>query len=169
MDKVNTLEFKMIDPVEAGEEWAVDLGSLVKVVEIYIDGKEMLDIVKPEDDAFMRAEAQEIQEDEWNWSNGIPYGHVDPRSLYKNLVEATEEGSYSYDEGVFLFVCNSCGIEGCWSITMHVKEDDKYVYWYDFKHFNRDWHYNLSFKFDKIRYYQALEILKEMGKIQKRV
>ena len=42
---MNTLDFVMFDPVEAGEEWAVDFDSSHKVIECMIDSRPLIDII----------------------------------------------------------------------------------------------------------------------------
>ena len=46
MEKISTLKFESFDPVEAGEKWAITWGADYKVVEIYVDGERLLDIIR---------------------------------------------------------------------------------------------------------------------------
>lgn len=155
MNSYNNLDFKMFDPVEAGEVWAVDFGSNHKVVEIYIDGKRLLDTIRKIEVPYAKEEGHpDLAGD---------YGHVSPSELYSDLSTATDENSYSYELGVYLFCCAGCGEPGCWSVTLQVKEDEESVYWYNFEHEHRDWEYNLTYRFEKNAYAQALHKLKNMA------
>ena len=158
MDGVNTLDFVMFDPIEAREEWAVDFGSTHKVVEILIDGRSMKEHIQEIERPFIK-EDPSIEDDTEQ------YGHVSPKSLYDDLMEAADP-LYDSGLGVYLFCCASCGEQGCWSVTCKVKEDEQYVYWYDFQHEHRDWNYHLSFRFDKDAYEQAMRKLKLMSQKQ---
>ena len=141
MGEVNTLRFKVIDPVEAGEHWTDVQETNSFAVEIYIDDKEILDIIRPVEAPFMKAEGLDLKP-------GDDYGHVRPQDLYKDLIEATTSDSFSHDYGVYLCCCGGCGEPGCWSVTAKVKEEDDNVIWYDFKHEHRDWEYDLEFRFE---------------------
>ena len=159
MSNINTLDFKMFDPVEAGEEWAVDFGSNHKVVEIYIDGQRLLDTIREIEIPYAQGEdSPELAGD---------YGHVSPRELYSDLSTAADENSYSHDLGVYLFCCASCGEPGCWSVTLRVREDADFVYWYGFEHEHRGWEYNLEYKFEKKAYEQAMKKLENMSHWQR--
>lgn len=149
MEKFNVLDFEMFDPIEAGEAWAVEFGTNHKVVEIYIDGKKLIDIIRVIETPYTEVPGA--------------YGHVSPYDLYDDLCTATDGHSYSCLYGVYLFCCRGCGEPGCWSVTCKVKEDEKFVYWYSFEHEHRDWSYNLNYRFDKTAYAQAMEKLKEMA------
>lgn len=157
MDDVNTISFRLIDPRKAGEAWADDYPE-TKAVEIYIDDKEILDILRPIEEPYAKAEGLDLEND---------YGHIDPKSLYSDLTEATDPNSYAYSLGVYLCRCGDCGEPGCWSVTNKVREDEDYVYWYGFQHEHRDWEYNLEYKFDKKQYVDALRELEAMAKGQR--
>ena len=158
----NTLDFKMFDPVEAGEPWAVSFGAKDKVVEIYIDGKKLIDTIREIEYPYMKEEGLLDDPDG-------DYGHVSPSSLYNDLTWVVDKNGYADDFlGVYLFCCADCGEEGCWSVTLHVKKDDQYVYWHDFQHEHRHWVYNLTYKFEKEAYEKALQKLKNMSLRQRR-
>lgn len=159
MKEVNTLDFLMFDPIEAGEEWAVEYGSNHMVVEILIDGRSLLDIIDKIERPYIKDDPS-IDTDTGN------YGHVSPKSLYWDLIEMSDELYSAGGLGVYLFCCASCGEEGCWSVTLRVREDEKFVYWYDFQHEHRDWSYNLEYRFEKTAYVQALKKLKRMSERQ---
>lgn len=153
MMDTNTLDFEMFDPEEAGEEWALTWGSDHKAVEVYIDGKKLLDIIREIEVPYA--------EEEGNPELAGSYGHVSPESLYIDLCRTSleedpnEQKSY-YDGRVYLFCCRDCGEVFCWTVSFRVKEDEEFVYWYDFRNMHRWWGYNLTFKFEKEDYQEAI-------------
>lgn len=150
---INHLNFKLIDPVLADEEWAKDWKNPPKVVEIYVDGVEIAEIYRKIEVPYC--------EQEGHPNLAGDYGHMPVKELYEDLSEATIEGSYSNKLGVYPVCCGGCGEPGCWSVTFHVRESDEFVWWYGFEHEHRNWEYNLEFKFLKSDY------LKEMNKLIK--
>lgn len=138
---IDNLTFQIINP-KGKEEWADDY-NIEKVVEIYINEIEIIDILKPIETPFA------IRDNQPNLAGN--YGHQTPEELYSNLTE--------YSENVELLCCGGCGIIGCWSISVNIEKDDKYVYWKEFKHNHRDWKYNISYKFDKEKYESAMKKL----------
>lgn len=173
MDKINTLDFEDFDPVEAGEQWALSWGSDHKVTEIYIDGKKLLDIIHQielpyaiEEGRIARAEGHAEEDEDYSDLAG-DYGHISPKSLYEELSIAAFGAGEDCDERAYLFCCGNCGELFCWTVSMKVREDEKYVYWYDFKHEHRNsWEYNLTYKFDKKGYEEALWKLWDLAKDQ---
>lgn len=142
------LDFKLIDAVSAGEAWAEDAEEPINVVEIYIDGVELAEIFRTIEIPYCEAEEHpDLAGD---------YGHVPAKCLYRDLIEATVEGSFSSQLGVYPLCCRDCGEPGCWSVTFRVREDDEYVWWFGFEHEHRDWEYNLEFKFPKKDYSAAM-------------
>jgi hypothetical protein len=157
---ISILEFKSIDPVKAGEEWAIYVVSNPsRVVEVYINDREMLDIIASIEKPYKEQEGLDDVED---------YGHVSASSLYGDLSAAMDKVGYSYNHGVYLCCCRDCGEPGCWSVTCKVIEDEDYVYWTDFEHEHRDWEYDLQYKFEKGQYYEALGKLKRMADSQRK-
>lgn len=148
----------MFDSIKAGEPWAADYGSNHQVVEVIIDGKSILDIIRRIEKPYLQEEGLLRLQD-----HGNDYGHISPKDLYDSLLSATVNGSFSYDFGVYLFCCGGCGEPGCWSVTFHVKEDEKFVCWYNFEHNHRDWAYNLNYKFEKKAYQMAMNKLQYMS------
>lgn len=148
---ISHLDFRLIDAVSAGEEWAGDAKKPINVVEIYIDDVEIAEIFRKIEIPYCKAEGHpDLAGD---------YGHIPADELYKDLIEATTEGSFSYELGVYPLCCESCGEPGCWSVTFHVREDDEYVWWYGFAHEHRDWKYDLEFRFLKSEYTEAMSKL----------
>ena len=146
--KISHLDFKLIDAALSGEEWAEDAKKPINVVEIYIDGVELVGIFRAVEIPYCEAEEHP--------NLAGDYGHMSAKNLYEDLTEATVEGSWSNELGVYPLCCRSCGEPGCWSVTFHVREDDEYVWWYGFEHEHRDWEYNLEFKFLKKDYYAEI-------------
>lgn len=149
--QINHLKFKLIDPVIANERWTEGENNLPDVVEIYIDDVEITEI-------FRKIEVPYCEQ-EGHPNLAGDYGHIPAKELYRDLCEATIEGSYSYDLGVYPVCCGACGEPGCWSVTFRVRESDDFVWWYKFEHERREWKYDLEFKFLKSDY------LKEMNKL----
>lgn len=149
--QINHLDFKLIDPVLANERWTDGEKNLPDVVEIYIDGVEIVEI-------FRKIEVPYCEQ-EGHPNLAGDYGHIPAKELYRDLSEATIEGSYSYDLGVYPVCCGGCGEPGCWSVTFRVRESDEFIWWYKFEHERREWKYDLEFKFLKSDY------LKEMNKL----
>lgn len=173
MDRINTLDFEVFDPVVAGEEWALSWGSDYKVTEIYIDGRKLLDIIREIElpyaieEGRIRRAAGYAGEDEDFSDHAGKYGHLSPKELYMDLnTEAAAAGDPNNDRA-YLFCCENCGEIFCWTVSMKVREDERYVYWYDFEHERRpSWEYNLTYKFEKKEYEEALWKLWNLAKVQ---
>lgn len=154
---INTIKFELYDPVDAGEDWAVDNNYGVNAVEIYIDGEPLLDMLSRFEIPYYISKGIKIDTRE------LLHGHLDPKSLYIYLSDALEEGSYSNLYGAFLFSCSSCGDPGCNGAIVHITGDDGFVYWKDFEHSHwGDISYDLSFTFEKSQYEAALSQLQGM-------
>lgn len=147
------LEFKLVNAKEAKEEWMLDFDFEGDIAEIYINGQEIIPFLKEIEEPYAAEEGHP--------DIAGAYGHRLPKKLYKELMEAFEEGTYVNQEGAELLCCGGCGLSCCWSIVVFIKQDERYVYWYKFEHNHREWEYNLSYKFDKKDYMQALEVLKK--------
>ena len=147
------IEFKIADPAELGETWAEENDRNLKAVEIYINGREFVDILKECEKPFADSEGHP------NLAGS--YGHNVPKILYCALSEAVKEGTYSNKYGAELLCCRDCGIPGCWSVLAMISEDDDFVYWKSFSHNHRKmWKYDLSFRFVKADYEKEMEKLK---------
>jgi hypothetical protein len=155
---ISILEFIAVNPVQAGEEWAMDIEETPVSAGIYIDGCDVIDIIKSIEKPYKKREGLTVGKD---------YGHIQASWLYKDLCEVTNDTSYSYKYGVYLFCCRDCGEPGCWSVRCNVVEDENYVYWINFKPEHRDWKYNLLYKFEKKQYNEALEKLKYLAESKK--
>lgn len=94
--KINQIDFKLIDPFSAGEEWAEDVHNPPSVVEIYIDGIEILEIFREIETPYCKAEGHP--------DLVVGYGHVSAKDLYTDLIEATDENSWAYKLGVYPLV-----------------------------------------------------------------
>lgn len=151
--KINQLNFKLIDALAAGEDWAedADINNPIHVVEIYIDGVEIVEI-------FRRVELPYCEQ-EGHPDMAGSYGHESAKQLFRDLINAPKESSLTYEMGVYPVCCRSCGMSCCWAVTFHIREDENFVWWYQFEHEHRDWEYNLEFKFTKTDYAAAMEKL----------
>ena len=153
--KTSVLDFNLIDPVEAGEEWAVAFDSPYNVVEIYIDKVEIRDIVRPLEEAYMKESEPSLL----RMGHEQYYSHLWPKLLYDNLHYARMRDPYFENDDCLLLGCVECGIPECWSFSIKVREDEKYIYWYDFEHLYREWEYGLIFRFEKRQYEAAMRKL----------
>ncbi len=138
----DSILFKIINP-KGTEEWA-DESDVNEAVEIFINGIEIIDTLRIIETPYVIAEDSDLE-------LAGDYGHLTPDELYSNL-------SNDYKEAALL-CCSGCGLSGCWSILVEIVKDDKYVYWKNFKHNHRNWRYNISYKFDKSDYENALKNL----------
>ena len=158
MVNVNILDFEVLDPVKAGETWANMWGSTNNVVEIIIDGKKLIDVVREIEIPYATEEG--------HLDLAGAYGHIPPSFLYADLLDATTDAGLD-NSLVYLFCCDDCGEPSCWSVVFKVKEEENFIYWYGFEHAHRkDWNYNLTYKFERSAYEQALQKLKNMAETQ---
>lgn len=139
-NNVDVLEFKIFNP-QGKENWADD-SDVYEAVEIYINGKEIVELLKEIETPFA------IDEGETDLAGA--YGHLTPGELYSELKDVEESA---------LLCCDGCGLSGCWSVLINIETDENYVYWKDFKHNHREWKYGIAYKFDRKTYE---EILKEL-------
>lgn len=93
------------------------------------------------------------------------YSYMKITELFYHL-HLTEEGdSYYTNYGTPIVVCEGCGEEGCWSVTVRITTDANYVYWKDFSQNHRDWEYGLSFKFNRKEYENELsKLIRKLSK-----
>ncbi len=143
------IEFIRSDPDLKGEEWAAEHGAPLAAAEIYINGRELADILKAEELAYAEAEGHPTL--------AGAYGHIAPDKLYTALNKAKDSEGRAE-----LLCCRQCGEVGCWSVSAHIMRDNKYVFWHRFEHNHRKWHYGLSYKFSAAEYEKALEKLNGM-------
>ena len=85
MEKTSTLKFESFDPVEAGEKWAITWGADYKVVEIYVDGERLLDIIREIEVPYAHEEGHP--------KLAGSYGHLSPKEMYFDLGTALIENS----------------------------------------------------------------------------
>ncbi len=149
----DNIRFNIINP-QGIEAWAGDC-KISQVVEIYINDKEFIDILRELEGPYAAEEGHP--------SLAGAYGHLTPKELIANLAGAGNKNEAYEDEGAELLCCSGCGFSGCWSIVVHIKQDSEYVYWYKFEHNHRNWEYNISYKFDRKEYEKALEEMKALS------
>lgn len=148
MNDIDKIEFKLIDAKAANEIWAEGYEEDFFVAQIYLNGKEIVPILKEIEQPFCNKE-------------GTPeisgcYGHNLPEELYDSLSKAINT-----NHEAALLCCDDCGFSGCWSVLVSVRQTEKYVYWENFRQNHRaNWRYNLSYKFDRDEYNKAMEQLK---------
>ena len=85
MEKTNTLKFELFDPVEAGETWAITWGFDYKVVEIYVDGEKLQDIIREIEVPYAHEEGHP--------KLAGSYWHLSPKEMYFDLGTALIENS----------------------------------------------------------------------------
>lgn len=137
------LSFKLSDPKELGEEWALKLQESPTVAEVYINGEELIPIVR---------ERECIIKDADDLCEPGSYGHLSVDELYRELHEA-QTGQYEY---AHLLCCNNCGDCFCWSVQAKISVGLKYVTW-TISHNHRDWEYDLTYRFDKQMYSEFIK------------
>ena len=146
----DSLEFKTFDAKVAGEDWASETDNLPPVAGIFINGKELVDILCPLEEKL------KAEDDECAAGN---YGHLFAEELYEELTVASISGTFSNDYGASLLCCLDCGDFGCWSVLCHIILSDTEVVW-TFTHNHRKWNYDLKFTFKRDEYEKALSSLK---------
>lgn len=118
---INKISFKLSTETFGGDKEPTD------VVEIYIDGKNLCDII-------------ECSLPMW------------PGEIYKNLMK-----TYTLrDEPVNIFVC-CCGCIGCTDTEVHIDETDHFVIWYGFIYNQEAIESDRIFVFDREQYYTEVD------------
>ena len=149
MIKKDHIHFERVS--SEGEGWLKWKPGEEFVVYIYINGKEIRDILKEQ-------EMKYVDEPE----HAGAYGHMTAYELYLELAEALIPGSYANEDGAYIVCCSDCGEAGSWSAPVTVEQDRNYIYWKRFEHDHRDWKYDISYVFDRTEYMEELMSLKEM-------
>ncbi len=158
---MDRLEFKLFDAVAAGEPWAQwesAVGPEIPVAGIYINGRELGEIVK---ELERRTDPQ---------AQG--YGHRKPRQLRDALTVYCDPDEryrdwreYLHRQGVELFCCLQCGLPECGSPTVRPRRVGSRVIWtlgHNRPDKARDYE-GLTFTFDAGQYREALEQLRSMA------
>jgi hypothetical protein len=112
---------------------------------VFIDGRDLVDLVRPIELPFAAAE-----------------GHPDIAGGYDGLLvrdwlELPEQ--YGDDGRAAVLACASCGEVGCWPLRTRIEEDGDIVRWSDFQQPHRpDWSYESfgPFVFDRGQYYDQV-------------
>lgn len=147
------ISFRGFDPKAAGEDWAEEIIKPEPVIGIYINGTELVDILRPIEDA-LKEFGDECE------SGG--YGHLSASELYRELVSAAVPETFDSYYGAHLLCCKSCGECGCWSVLAKVEASEDTVVW-TLSHNHRDWDYKLRYIFSRIEYDNAVKGLKGRG------
>lgn len=146
---MNKIEFKVLRKNNN------DLCEEYDAVRIFIDGKDLIDILREFEMPFAKKEDCE--------NNAGSYEGMTPECLYENL---TSEPIYEDNKTVVLECV--CRCSGCWDFLTEIKENENNVIWTNFENNHRGpeshnfWDYS-SFKdllFDKENYKQEIEKLK---------
>ena len=149
-ENYDSLEFKTFDAKAAGEDWASETDNLPPVAGIYINGNELVDILRPLEEK-LKAEDDECDAGD--------YGHLFAEELYEDLSLASTPGTFSHCYGANLLCCKECGDFSCWSVLCHVDLSDNEAVW-TFSHNHRNWDYGLKYVFRRDEYEKALRTLK---------
>ena len=142
------IRFKLVAPASINED---DYHNK-NVVEIYINNREIVSILKP------------IEERIKDYDDGVDpggYGHRIAKELYHELSKALIPGTCENKYGAEILCCRSCGEPGCWSPMVKVTEEKEFVKW-TLVHNHRKWDYKLTYRFKKEAYEAALYSLKTM-------
>lgn len=144
--KLDKLTFKRIDG-----EIAVGVTPKYRgVVGIYINGRELLDLVN------------ELEKGKWK-SGARDYIHQTAAELYGNLVPNDDLKDWQKENGTEILSC-TCGIIEDSSPTVFIDTDERFVYWKALGHNQMDkeqYYFPLNYVFDRKEYAQALEELKK--------
>ena len=150
----NKISFIKVDDLYADIEDIDD--EVLTVVDIIIDGRNLLDIVKEFEQRF----AKKYGEKNVNVGG---YAGLPNRELFEALVE----GKWTHEGSTTILGCD-CGITGCWTLTARISSNDKTVVWDNFENPRRSktshqfWDYSEfpKFQFDRADYEAALKELK---------
>lgn len=144
LDKIS---FKIISgQIELG-------GESDHIVGIFINGRELLDIVAELENAHLKGGYME-------------YIHQTAKELYGNLVPDDDELKEWQEEYGTEILCCTCGIIEDSSPTVFIEKDEQYVYWKALGHNQIDtehYYFPLNYVFDRKQYEQALEELKKFA------
>lgn len=119
-----------------------------KEIQIYIDGKNLKDILKEIERPFATKEG----------NPGIEGQYIGLDAEYTYMSHFLREQSAK----IALLDC-SCGCSGCWTLIANIKINEKLIVWENFEQIHRNmdklkWDYdNLFFEFDKEQYIKELE------------
>ena len=140
---MHTVEFRI-----EREEFPAGVSS---VVNPYVDGVRLQDLIRPVEQPFADREGKP---DLAGAYAGLP-GSTIPWPTRHLLGDPLLSW---YDDGDTVLLGCECGDPGCWPLTAHVEVTDSSVTWYHFRTGHRDW--NLSdlepLVFDRTQYERAL-------------
>lgn len=134
-------------------------------VEIWINGKLLLDDVRVIETQYVNEENRQNAEGEQADSDGSPYFHLPTSCVLlpcRNLLDNPRRHGFVLDSEdtrnrkATIFGCN-CGIIECWFLQVLVTISEEAVTWSDFGQFHRDWTYSLGpFVFERRQYESEL-------------
>lgn len=145
---MDTLEFKIIPAKDMVEDWMDDWTeddlSNRFLVKIFINGTDLLDIIKAIELPYQTAAGYP--------ENAGDYGHNTVERMEWQFTRVLQPGSYSHAYDVELFCCPDCGVGGCWSVMCRFLKEDGMIIMTDFHHNHRPWEYNLCYRFSEENY-----------------
>ncbi|WP_299335033.1 hypothetical protein [uncultured Psychroserpens sp.] len=128
------------------------------VTKILIDGTDLIVLLSEFEKPFAKKE-------------GCPdiagqYGGLNPRTLYKNLLNLTDNSNSNNNKSDILD-CD-CGVWGCWAFMTKIENVNNKIIWTDFEQLHRGkdshnhWNYSKfgPFEFNKSEYNSELEKLR---------
>lgn len=142
------ISFRMIDGQIAVGEVPKNRG----VVGVFINGRELLDIVADLENENLKGGAMD-------------YIYQTANELYSNFVPDDKIKNWQKKNGVEILCC-TCGVIECSSPTVFIQEDEQYVYWKTLGHNQIDkehYCFPLNYIFDRKQYEQALGELKKFA------
>lgn len=130
-----------------------------KVVDIYINGKNLIRILREIELPFAKKEGSSP-------SIAGSYEGLLPDEISRdvNFFKKNPKKYRFYRRHrkgrSFILTCKNCHEDGCWSMWIKIKAGTKTVTWSDFKCEHRDkWKYNLKFTFEKRQYVKEISKL----------
>jgi hypothetical protein len=137
-------------------------------VEIYIDDRSLIEIVREAEKPFVAAENEERKTEEGFAENPLTAGDYSwlPESFIyppsRNLLgEAYDAfilapGDMHYGKSILLGC--TCGIVECWCLAVKITLSEETVTWSDFGQFHREWDFKLKpFVFERKQYESELK------------
>ena len=121
-----------------------------EVVDIFINNRNIIDIVKIVEQPFATADGQP--------DLAGSYDGLSPIEFIENI---TGESAENYILGC------TCGITECWPLEVKIEQKDYTITWKNFENYHRAWDWSeLHFCFDMAQYYEEIGKLKEQMRQQ---
>ncbi len=138
---MNNIDFKI--------EKDIASGNVQFFTQIFIDGKNLIEMLKDYELPFAKKEGCE--------NIAGAYAGIPPKKLYTNLTDCKKSG---------ILECE-CGLEGCWTFRVKIIEKEDCIIWTDFEQIHRSknsdnyWDYSNfnNLRFEKNEYFNKLKVL----------